>query len=100
MELRKIEKEKQGSKRNKIVPSPSEVRNKAEVLDKYFASCFEIEGPGVLPKFHDRNFDQILSHIDVNEEVIWKAVHRLKPFKLQGPDNLHPKLIKKNVKRH
>lgn len=64
------------------------------MLDKYFASYFEIEGPGVLPTFHDRNFDQILSYIDVNEELIWKAVHRLKPFKLQGPDNLHPKLIK------
>lgn len=36
----------------------SDSQEKAELLNKYFASVFEIEGLGVLPDFNDRNFDQ------------------------------------------
>ena len=31
---------------------------KAELFNKYFASVFEIEGPGRLPEFHDREFTE------------------------------------------
>ena len=65
------------------------------MLNKCFASVFEIEGSGDLPEFRDRNFDQILSHIDISENLGGIAIERLKPSKSQGPDNIHPKLLKK-----
>ena len=64
------------------------------MLNKYFASVFEIEGSGALSEFRDRNFDQILSHVDINENLVEKATDMLKPSKSQGPDNIHPKLLK------
>ena len=64
------------------------------MLNKYFACVFEIEGSSVLPEFQDRNFDHILSHIDINEYLVGKASYRLKPSKSHVPDNIHPKLLK------
>ena len=67
---------------------------KAELLNKYFASVFETEGPGPLPEFPDRNFIEALSTIEITTDNIKKAILKLKPSKSQGTDNLHPKVIK------
>ena len=67
---------------------------KAEVLNSYFASVFETEDPGALPEFIDRDFDEVLSHIEITETLVEKTIDRLKPSKSQGPDNIHPKLVK------
>ena len=69
-------------------------QEKAEVLNTYFASVFEIESQGALPEFPDRDFDETLSYVEITENLVEKAIDRLKPSKSQGPDNLHPKLIK------
>ncbi|MEW8548552.1 MAG: reverse transcriptase domain-containing protein [Candidatus Thiodiazotropha sp.] len=69
-------------------------QEKAEVLNQYFASVFEKEGPEALPEFHDRTFTESLDTININENLVGKAVDKLKPSKSQGPDNIHPKLIK------
>ena len=47
--------------------------HKAELLNKYFASVFETEGPGPLPEFPDRNFIETLSTIEVTADNIKKA---------------------------
>ena len=69
-------------------------RKKAEVLNTYFASVFEIEGQGALPEFQDREFDETLTSIEISENLVAKSIDRLKPSKSQGPDDIHPKLIK------
>ena len=69
-------------------------RKKAEVLNTYFASVFEIEGQRALPEFQDREFDETLTYIEISENVVAKSIDRLKPSKSQGPDDIHPKLIK------
>ena len=63
-------------------------------MNTYFASVFEIESQGALPEFPDRDFDETLSYVEITENLVEKAIDRLKPSKSQGPDNLHPKLIK------
>ena len=67
---------------------------KAELLNKYFVSVFETEGPGPLSEFPDRDFIETLSTIEITADNIKKAILKLKPSKSQGPDNLHPKVIK------
>ena len=67
---------------------------KPELLNKYIASVFETEGPGPLPEFPDRNFIETLSTIEIIADNIKKPILKLKPSKSQGPDNLHPKVIK------
>ena len=69
-------------------------RKKAEVLNTYFASVFEIEGQGALPEFYDRDFVETLTYIKIFENLVAKTTDRLKPSNLQGPDDIHPKLIK------
>ena len=73
---------------------------KAEVLTSYFASVFETEDPGALPESIDRNFDEFLSHIEITETLVEKAIDRPKPSKSQGPDNIHPKLVKECKKKN
>ena len=69
-------------------------QQKADLLNCYFASVFEIEGSGPLPDFPHREFMEVLTTIDITDDDIKKAVAKLKPSKSQGPDNLHPKFIK------
>ena len=69
-------------------------QEKAEVLNQYFATVFEKEGPEELPEFQDRTFHESLNTVTINENLVGKAIDKLKPSKSQGPDNIHPKLIK------
>ena len=64
---------------------------KTELLNKYFASVFETEGPGPLPEFHDKNFADALSTNQKTSENTTKAISKLKSSKSQRPDILHPK---------
>lgn len=71
----------------------NESSEKAEILNNYFASVFESEGSETLPDFEDRNFEP-LTDIEITQSKVSKAIDKLKPSKSQGPDNIHPKLIK------
>ena len=53
-----------------------------------------MEDQGALPEFDDRNFDEILSYTEITDNFVAKTINRLKPSKSQGPDNIHPKLLK------
>ena len=39
-------------------------------------------------------FNEAITTVDISENVILKAISKLKPSKSQGPDNLHAKMIK------
>ena len=66
----------------------------ADILNKCFANVFEIEGNGDLPTFEKRNYNQPLDNVIITEESVSKAIDRLNSSKSQGPDNIHPKLLK------
>ena len=69
-------------------------QEKAEILSSYFASVFAVEGPEALPEFEDRNLAEPVANIDINGTNIAKVIDKLKASKSQGPDQIHPKLIK------
>ena len=66
----------------------------ANILNDYFASVFEVEENDQIPEFEERNYDSALIDIEINEEQISKIVNDLKPNKSQGPDRIHPRILK------
>ena len=64
----------------------------ANILNNFFASVFQKEGDGELPMFEKQNNNEPLEII--TEELVSKAIDRLNSSKSQGPDNIHPKLLK------
>lgn len=55
---------------------------------------FEIKPNDQLPDFFERNYDHALMDIDIKEENIYKIINALKPDKSQGPDRIHPRILK------
>ena len=55
---------------------------------------FEVEENDQIPEFEERNYDSALIDIEINEEQISKIVNALKPNKSQGPDRIHPRILK------
>lgn len=53
-------------------------QKKAEVLNTYFASVFEIKGQGALPEFQNRDFDELLTYVEITENLAAKAIDRVK----------------------
>ena len=53
-------------------------QDKAEILNSYFASVFEMEGTEVLPDFDERVFAEPLTSIVINATKISKAIDKLK----------------------
>ena len=66
----------------------------ANLLNNYFASVFEIEPNDQLPDFQERNYDFALMDIEIEEGKISKIINALKPDKSQGPDRIHPRILK------
>ena len=44
--------------------------------------------------FEKQNYNEPLENVIITEELISKAIDRLNSSKSQGPDNIHPKLLK------
>ena len=53
-----------------------------------------MEGTEALPDFEHRNFDEPLDSVTIDRTKIAKAIDKLKASKSQGPDQIHPKLLK------
>ena len=66
----------------------------ADILNNFFASVFEREGSNPLPAFEQREFLTELTDIHITEEHVITTINQLNPSKSQGPDQIHPKLIK------
>ena len=75
--------------------STNDNQEKAEILNNYFASVFAEEGPEAFPDFEERKFAEPLTNVEINETKIKKAIDKLQASKSEGPDQIHPKLIKK-----
>ena len=69
-------------------------QDKAYLLNNYFVSVFQTEGPDKLPAFKDRQFASILTDVAITEEKISKTTDHTKPSNSQGPDKIHPMIIK------
>ena len=69
-------------------------KEKTEVLAKFFCSVFTREPDTELPATSNKNFDRALSTITVTREEVKKKLVQLKIDKSQGPDKIHPRLLK------
>ena len=63
-------------------------------MNEYFSSLFEVEDKGNLPVLNERNFDEPLLTVDITEEKVLNVLKELKDGKSQGPDQIHPMLLK------
>ena len=70
---------------------------KAEVLNKFFASVFTQEDLSHIPDFNRENVD-ILDNIVITEKQVFEKLSKLNPNKAQGPDNIHPRFLKETSK--
>ena len=64
------------------------------VLNSYLDSVFQKEESEPIPTFNDRNFTQEVTSVIITQDKISKAIDRLKVSEYQGPDNIHPMLLK------
>ena len=53
-----------------------------------------MEGTEALPAFQDKNFSEPLTNIDINKTIIERTFDKLKASECQGPDKIHPNLLK------
>lgn len=66
----------------------------ANVLNQYFSSVFEEEGPTDQLEIPERQFGEPLVDVEINESKVMTVINPLNPSKSQGPDQLHPCLLK------
>ena len=71
---------------------------KANVLQDFFSSVFTQEPPGDLPYFKTRDFQEKLTNIDINSDMVKKKLLKLKSNKSPGPHSIHPKVLHDTAK--
>jgi len=67
-------------------------RDIAEEFNRHFISVFTIENDQI-PEPTEQVKD-VITNVIINEEVTMKYLQEINPDKSQGPDNIHPRLIK------
>ena len=73
----------------------SDSQEKADILNNLFVSVFEDGGTENLPDFQDCPFTEPLHSIEIIENILKKAIDKVKETKSKCPDNIHSMLIKK-----
>ena len=68
-------------------------KEKAEELNRFFASVFTQEPAGTPPNFNTRT-KEVVNWVSITEEQMGKALKKLNHAKSPGPDDLHPKILK------
>ena len=71
-------------------------KEKADILQKQFASVFTREPDGELPNFDLQTLIEI-NLPDINSEIVHKKILELNVDKACGPDEIHPRLLKELV---
>ena len=70
-------------------------QEKAEVFLNYFSSVFTNEPPDEnMPSFANRNYSEVISNINITEEIIKKKLTKIKVNKSPGPDAIHPRVLR------
>jgi hypothetical protein len=72
----------------------TEDNKKAEVLGKYFKSVFTREPAGPVPEAHQRRIIEEMGKLNITTEIVSKTLADLKTNKSQGPDAIHPRILK------
>ena len=66
---------------------------KADILNKYFASVFTREDLASMPTLENKHVDPQLRDITIDEEIVKKKLLKLNSTKSAGPDGFHPKVL-------
>ena len=74
-------------------------KEKADVLNSFFCSVFTQENTNFMPSFDTFNMkENALSCFDITEEQVIKRLSQLNINKTEGPDGMHPRLLKELAK--
>ena len=68
-------------------------QDKAEVLNKFFASVFTVESKGNIPKLNKVQGAGELNDLVITEEKVKKQLKALRTDKSPGPDKIHNKVL-------
>ena len=69
------------------------VKEKAEVLNTFFSNVFTNEDTTCIPHFENRTNEK-LTDIVITETDIVNKLSKLDPTKSEGPDGIHPRILK------
>ena len=69
-------------------------KERARYLNNYFVSVFTKENDENLPHFEERNIIQPLEELEMTNETVEKSLSSMKAGKSQGPDMIHPRIMK------
>ena len=72
----------------------SDDEGKAIVLNNFFSSVFTIEDLSNIPDTFNVYAGPVLDDVDISADVIALKLASLKPFSAQGPDGLHPRILR------
>ncbi|KAL8595284.1 hypothetical protein ACOMHN_020037 [Nucella lapillus] len=68
-------------------------QEKAEVLNSFFASVFTEEEKDNIPNFPQRTSEKLLT-LEISTKDMEDKLKKLNPTKSEGPDGLHPRILK------
>ena len=66
---------------------------KADILQNQFSSVYTKEPQGELPIFDKRVYSDLITKLDITEEMVRKEILKLNPKKSCGPDEISPKIL-------
>ena len=68
-------------------------KSKSNLFQDYFGGVFTEEPDGELPHFEERKYENMISSIEITEDMILKKLKKIKINKSPGPDTIHPRVI-------
>ncbi|WAQ99940.1 hypothetical protein MAR_024313 [Mya arenaria] len=84
-----------GDLRDKNGNIATEIKDKANILNDFFASVFTREDNSEIPNFEDKlEKENFISDIIVSPQLVLKHLKALNASKACGPDNCHPFFLK------
>lgn len=69
-------------------------KSKAEELNNFFTSVFTKEDVDNVPQLEDKEEVRPMQDLIVSEEIVLTKLQKLNPCKSQGPDEIHPRVLK------
>jgi hypothetical protein len=69
-------------------------KEKAEMLNSFFSSVFTHENKTDIPELEKPKLESTLTDIDISEEKVVNILNKLDITKSQGPDEIHPRVLR------